>query len=88
MSGTVRDRTRSSPILGPADYRLNTVVLPKKERNGTVSDRRIVSQSQSQLIVGGTLIRRSPLGATDTQIGAGPYGHDISQIPLLVRSLV
>ena len=35
---------------------------PKKERNGTVSDRRIVSQSQSQLIVGGMLIRRSPLG--------------------------
>ena len=28
--------------MGPADYRLNTVVLPKKERNGTVSDRRIV----------------------------------------------
>ena len=76
--------------MGPADYRLNTVVLPKKERNGTVSDRRIVvvSQSQSQVIVGGTLIRRSPLGVTDTQFGAGPHGHDISQIPLLVSSLV
>ena len=41
------------------------------------------SQSQSQVIVGGTLIRRSPLGVTDTQFGAGPHGHDISQIPLL-----
>ena len=29
---------------------------------------RPVSQSQSQVIVGGTLIRRSPLGVTDIQL--------------------
>ena len=28
----------------------------------------VVSQSQSQVIVGGTLIRRSPLGVTDTHL--------------------
>ena len=75
--------------MGPADYRLNTVVLPKKERNGTVSDRRIVSQSQSQVIVGGTLIRRSPLdGVTDIHMKPALRGMTLVKIPVLVSSLV
>ena len=78
--------------MGPADNRLNTVVLPKKERNGTVSDRRIVivvSQSQSQVIVGGTLIRRSPLdGVTDIHMKPALRGMTLVKIPVLVSSLV
>ena len=40
----------------------------------------VVSQSQSQVIVGGTLIRRSSGEVTDIY-EAGPTGHDISRNP-------
>ena len=47
------------------------------------------SQSQSQVIVGGTLIRRSPLdGVTDIHMKPALRGMTLVKIPVLVSSLV
>ena len=45
-----------------------------------------MSQSQSQVIVGGTLIRRSPLdGVTDIHMKPALRGMTLVKIPVLVR---
>ena len=47
------------------------------------------SQSQSQMIVGGTLIRHSPLdGVTDIHMKPALRGMTLVKIPVLVSSLV
>ena len=64
---------------------LPSTVAPRQCRDSGWSQ----SQSQSQVIVGGTLIRRSPLdGVTDIHMKPALRGMTLVKIPVLVSSLV